>query len=823
MSNTHQIVRLHPFHYLHILDNNTLITRLETGPAVLTLKEHERLVQAPEPMIVIPPRHYCKIKNPISRKHDEAEIDQHGHFVLMLGESQIRFHQAPFPLYPGEEIELSVRELQIVPADCALRVRCLQDFVDEEGHSHIAGDEWLFCGPSTYMPRVETDAGSQILESIIVQPNQALRLRARRQFVDCNGIERAAGELWLHREVGAYLPALEEEVEATVNTTILTPDVALHLRAVRTFVDDLGKNRLAGEEWLITSELSSTHCPSVCEEVVGIRKITVLTDMEYCIISDPVDQQGNPQYGRQELRRGPACFFLQPGESFASGGVCQIEVLEDQQALLLQALAPFVDGDISRKAGDQWMIQGPGEYVPRVDVDILERRKRIPLDDNEGIYVRDLNTGEVRAVQGPQSYMLSANEQLWSKFLPKVVDDLLVKHGGPSSRDPTRLVTFHAPHNSAVQVYDYRAHKARVVFGPGLVRLGPNEHFTVLSLSGGKPKRPHLIKDIALLLGPDFMTDYVIVETADHAKLELRLSYNYQFQISPHMQDPSRLFSLPDFVGEGCNAIASRVRAAVAAAPFDEFHKNSARIIRAAVFDVDDNGHINKDFLFPENHLLITNIDIKAVEPVDQRTRDMLQRSVQLAIDITTRSVQLAAQHKAEREEQAAKGELGNLRIHDQTAIESAKQHLISLRSDCLVSERRGTSAAEASASAEAKKISAEADVESANLRAKARKHRTEAQLEALRKRYENEIQFATISNQLSIDQAKALAAVEASKFEKIVAAIGADTIADIARAGPEMQAQLLQGLGLQSLLITDGHSPINLFNTASSLVSHNS
>ena len=34
-----------------------------------------------------------------------------------------------------------------------------------------------------------------------------------------------------------------------------------------------------------------------------------------------------------------------------------------------------------------------------------------------------------------------------------------------------------------------------------------------------------------------------------------------------------------------------------------------------------------------------------------------------------------------------------------------------------------------------------------------------------------------------------------------------------IAQAGPEMQAKLLQSLGLQSILITDGKSPINLFN----------
>lgn len=45
--------------------------------------------------------------------------------------------------------------------------------------------------------------------------------------------------------------------------------------------------------------------------------------------------------------------------------------------------------------------------------------------------------------------------------------------------------------------------------------------FTVLSLSGGKPKVENSVKTLALALGPDFLTDVVIVETSDHARLQL--------------------------------------------------------------------------------------------------------------------------------------------------------------------------------------------------------------------------------------------------------------------------------------------------------------
>jgi major vault protein len=163
--------------------------------------------------------------------------------------------------------------------------------------------------------------------------------------------------------------------------------------------------------------------------------------------------------------------------------------------------------------------------------------------------------------------------------------------------------------------------------------LGPDEQFTVNSLSGEVPKKPHVIKSLGLLLGPDFMTDLVVVETSDHARLSLKLSYNWFFDVD--RKHPSKIFAVPDFVGDACKAIASRVRGAVARTTFDNFHKHSADLIREAVFGKEGEQVLNR-FVFHQNNLTITNIDIQSVEPVDSRTRDALQKSVQLAIEITT-------------------------------------------------------------------------------------------------------------------------------------------------------------------------------------------
>ena len=54
-----------------------------------------------------------------------------------------------------------------------------------------------------------------------------------------------------------------------------------------------------------------------------------------------------------------------------------------------------------------------------------------------------------------------------------------------------------------------------------------NGWFTQLSVSGGKPKRPNVIKFLCLLLGPDFCSDIITIETADHVHLRLQLSYSW--------------------------------------------------------------------------------------------------------------------------------------------------------------------------------------------------------------------------------------------------------------------------------------------------------
>ncbi|XP_053115786.1 major vault protein [Hemicordylus capensis] len=829
------IIRIPPYHYVHVLDQNSNVTRVEVGPKTYIRQDNERIVFAPVKMVMVPPRHYCIILNPVVRAaNGEVEFDAVGQVRLRHADLDIRLAQDPFPLYPGEELQKDVTPLQVVLANTALHLRALLDFEDNQGGKYVAGDEWLFEGPGTYIPHKEVEV-VEIIQATIIRPNQAIRLQARKECKDREGNKRVTGEEWLVKRVGAYLPGVFEEVVDTVDAFILTEKKALHLRATKTFRDPQGVTRKTGEEWLVTMADTEAHIPDVYEEVLGVVDITTLNSCQYCTVCDPVDDDGKPQLGQKKVIKGEMSFFLQPGECLEEG-IQDIYILSEEDGLLLRALRPFEDEnedgeEVARKPGDRWLIHGPLEYVPPVEVEVLERRHSIPLAENEGIYVRDIKTGKVRAVIG-HTYMLSQDEELWEKELPPHVEALLAigrdpvvdrsreasEGGSGVSRDKTRAVSYRVPHNAAVQVYDYKDRKSRVVFGPELVLLGPDEQFTVLSLSGGRPKRPHTRRALCLLLGPDFFTDVVTIETADHARLQLQLAYNWHFEI-PSAAEESRLFNVPDFVGDACKMLASRIRGAVAAVTFDDFHKNSNRLICAAVFGFDGEGKLRSSLRFATNGLVISSIDIQSVEPVDQRTRDSLQRSVQLAIEITTNSQEAAARHEAERLEQEARGRLERQKIIDQAEAERARKELLELEALSTAVESTGAAKAEAQSRAEAARIEGEGAVLQAKLKAEATAIETESELQRLAQAREQELRFAKAQADLDVAREEALATVEVKKFEAVIKSLGANTIRDIALAGPEMQTKLLQGLGIQSTLITDGSSPINLFTTAGGLL----
>lgn len=287
------VIRLKQHYYIHVLDNNTNVTKCIVGPAVYTRKDQEKVLFQPRACVLVPPRSYCRVRNPcvVDAGTKQALLDEFGQVRLRIGEVEIRFEQEPFPLMPGESLvdDEPIKKLAVVPAGAALRLRCERDFKDGEV-SRRPGDEWLFEGPDTYIPRVEVEV-LRTVKATVIKPNSALRLRATREFTDRTGAKRLLGEEWLVTAVGAYLPAVEEEVVGPIDARVLTDRDGLHLEAIRSFTDAFGKKREAGERWLITNRNAATHIPHVYERVLADVKVTTLDNRQFCVVMDPVDRK----------------------------------------------------------------------------------------------------------------------------------------------------------------------------------------------------------------------------------------------------------------------------------------------------------------------------------------------------------------------------------------------------------------------------------------------------------------------------------------------------------------------------------------------------
>jgi major vault protein len=351
------------------------------------------------------------------------------------------------------------------------------------------------------------------------------------------------------------------------------------------------------------------------------------------------------------------------------------------------------------------MIYGPQSYLPPVEVEVIREVQQIPLDKNEGIYVRNTKTGQCKEVIG-QNYMLKPDEERYSLQLPALTRQLLEKD---AKFNPDKLITYNCPFNACVQVFNFYNKTSRIVWGPRLVKLLPNETITVNVLSGGKPKTPGRIQSLHVDLGPDFTTDLVEVETSDHCRLNILLSYNWFFDVERGNEEAyQKVFAIKDFIGDLCTLCASLIRSTVAGIQFEQFHEASAKIIRTCIFGVDENGKIRDKYKIKSNNMTITNIDIKDITPIDKQTRDALQNTVSLSIEYTNKMQEDKAIREFETEKVKAEGELVRTKLKFNTSSKKEEINLQKFKAESASVLEEGKANANAKANAQYKLVMAE-------------------------------------------------------------------------------------------------------------------
>jgi major vault protein len=203
------MIRILPYQYIHILDNNSSIKKVEVGPQNYIREDHEGILTGPTPikMVILSPFTYICIKNPIVMDNDDKPLlNKDKQYVYNIGQLDYRNYEdykEPFPLYPDEQIHSDgVMPVEILTERDSYILEAIMSFEDENKQKYEAGDRWLIIGPNTYVPRQEVKKVSK-QNAIIIEKGCGLLLECIKERISHDD-NRKAGEKYIVKTPGFY-------------------------------------------------------------------------------------------------------------------------------------------------------------------------------------------------------------------------------------------------------------------------------------------------------------------------------------------------------------------------------------------------------------------------------------------------------------------------------------------------------------------------------------------------------------------------------------------------------------------------------------------
>jgi len=200
----------------------------------------------------------------------------------------------------------------------------------------------------------------------------------------------------------------------------------------------------------------------------------------------------------------------------------------------------------------------------------------------------------------------------------------------------------------AVQVIATNGHR-KVVKGPQTLLLDYDQELDILALSQGKPKTTDKILHTAYLrVENNKVSDIIEVETADHVKINLYLSYNINFE-----GDDKLWFSVENYVQFACHHVRSVLQGAILKVSFDNFYTNSRDTIRDIVLGKPAAEVKQRPgMVFKENGMRIGDVDITKVDILDQRIKDFINTAqfdaVKSNLDLAAKTRELSVLRQSE-------------------------------------------------------------------------------------------------------------------------------------------------------------------------------
>ena len=372
-----------------------------------------------------------------------------------------------------------------------------------------------------------------------------------------------------------------------------------------------------------------------------VRKAIKLMDGEYCVLLTP--------NGEKKYVNGPNMVIPEPNETLMQKDdsyVFKAHTLKPEQGLHLYVTRDFSVADDSTLAGiigkgdfkigqELFVRDKEGLFFPNENLEIIGEVSPISLAENEGMYVREVETGEIKTVKGPKNFLPDPRKQeVVTRNLDERIEEL---YNLPEYRDQSKAVSVYVPPNHSVMVVSENERK--VIMGPQYHVLDYSEDLEKLTLSTGTPKTDkQLLEAVFLQVEGNKVSDVVTVETKDHVMLDVKMSYRISFE-----DEPNKWFDVKNYVGLLCDHLSSLVRSSVKKLPLEVFYSDSTETIRDSVLGVKKEGEARTGRRFTENGMRVYDLEVLNIDVLDEDIDEMLSSAQQEAFqkEITKRRAEL--------------------------------------------------------------------------------------------------------------------------------------------------------------------------------------
>jgi major vault protein len=463
-----------------------------------------------------------------------------------------------------------------------------------------------------------------------------------------------------------------------------------------------------------------------------IRRAVVLGEKEYCVIIDAD--------GKREIKVGPARVFPGPYDQFmvkgSRGRIYDAYELLPQRALWLRVIAPIKRGDLAAKLprgvelenkdeyrpGDELLLTNVSTFFfPFNEIEVLSPEtgqavvgndhstvfiEKIGIDQKSGIYVRDLDTGEVRLVRGKQSYLVDPRKEVQvTRTIAPDDWNLWIAMAEPHKETIDAVTTPWAisiivPHNNAVLATS--ADGQRVIQGPCVTLLGYEETLTPILLSTGTPKSDDApLRTCFLRTAGNRVSDVITVETFDFVKISIRVSYSVMFSL----EQQDRWFNHVNYIQVMCEHLRSLIRSRCRALSLAALWPQIPTLVRDTILGEKPAAGQRPGRVFAENGSTVTEVEVLSSAIDDKEIAQLMQRvqSQQVTLQIGDRQAQenlTSAKLRAEidkqtqvlqleaREREARLAEVSRKLAHEAALAEAKESELLAHERQALADAR---------------------------------------------------------------------------------------------------------------------------------------